>query len=61
MPAKLKVPTEFRKWRIRTEDLALLEALFGEGNVNTVVREDIVHLWCEAMRRKLRGREASVG
>lgn len=61
MPAKLKVSTEFRKWRIRTEDLELLAAIHGEGNINTVVREDIIHLYCEALRRKLAGRAASGG
>ena len=52
MPLKLTVETAFVKWRIRTEDLDLLEALFGEGNVNTVVREEIIHRYCEALRER---------
>lgn len=52
MPLKLTVECAFVKWRVRVEDLALLEALFGEGNVNTVVREEIIHRYCDALRAR---------
>jgi hypothetical protein len=51
MPAKLKVPVRFVKWRIREDDLDLLEALHGAKGVNPAVR-DILHMYCEAVRRK---------
>lgn len=47
MPRKLPVETEKCCWRIRSDDLALLEAMYAqsEGGVNGFVRE-LIHAYC---------------
>lgn len=50
MPAKLKVDTEFVKWRVRSDDLELLRILFPD-NVNGVVR-DVLHAYANHLRAK---------
>lgn len=51
MPAPLQIPTEFVKWRIGAEDLAALRALYGEGQVNAVVRE-VIAAYVRAVRKQ---------
>lgn len=53
--APLKIPVEFVKWRIRSDDLALLEFIHGDGNVNAAVR-DLIHAYCERVRERRLGK-----
>lgn len=50
MPAPLLHETAKVSWRIQTEDLLLLNALYP-GKVNEVAR-DTIHSLCEALRKK---------
>lgn len=50
MPAPLQDETVKVSWRIRTEDLELLNHLFP-GKVNEVAR-DTIHSLCDALRKK---------
>lgn len=51
MPAKLKDPTEPVKWRIRSEDLSYLRAMYGNGRVNAVAR-NVLHAYVELERKR---------
>ncbi len=50
MPAPLPDETVKVSWRIRTEDLELLNLLYP-GKVNEVAR-DTIHTLCDALRKK---------
>lgn len=56
MPAPLPEPTEPVKWRIWQEDLELLRAVYGDGEVNAKMRA-LIHRHCEAIRAQLAGIE----
>jgi len=50
MPAPLPFDWERVNWRMRADDLALLEVLFP-GRVNEVAR-DVLHKFCEHLERQ---------
>jgi hypothetical protein len=50
MPASLPFDWERVNWRIRSDDLALLEVLFP-GKVNEVAR-DVLHQYCEHLQQQ---------
>lgn len=51
MPAKLPEDLTKITWRVQTEDLDLLEGLYGRGNVNKVIRE-LLSQYCNSLRAK---------
>lgn len=51
MPAPLLEPMEFVKWRVNADDLALLRAIHGDGNVNAVVRA-LLSAYCTRVRER---------
>ena len=56
MPAPLKFDWERVNWRMRADDLALLEVLYP-GRVNEIAR-DVIHAYCEHLKRQGQRREA---
>lgn len=51
MPAKLTTLTTRWTGRLTSEDLALLELVYGPGKVNSVIR-DILAAYCRRLREK---------